>query len=103
MDETTSRLIGVFNEIAGWLRTSLGASGEPSVVALVERAVNQLTGFRRDAAFLKKIATSRNFLVHEHKHPHPLAAATPHSVEHLTQYGTNFCRRRCCSTGATAP
>jgi hypothetical protein len=42
MDDTTSQLLGVYNEIEGWLRTLLGAPDRTGFLDLVSRASRSL-------------------------------------------------------------
>jgi predicted transcriptional regulator len=90
MDDTTSRFLGIYNEVDGWLRTLLRAPDRTGFLDLVSRASRIQPSVRRHAAFLRTMAALRNFLVHEHEHPYALAAATPHAVERFARIKSEF-------------
>jgi predicted transcriptional regulator len=85
MDDITSQFIAVYNEIDSWLRSKTKASNEQGFSRLVDVAAHSHPGVKRHAQVLKRLATLRNFVVHEHSHQSPLATATQHALERLTK------------------
>lgn len=85
MDYITSQFIAVYNEIDSWIRSRTKASNEQGFTRLVDAAAHSHPGIKRHAQALKRLATLRNFVVHEHRHQAPLATATQHALEQLTK------------------
>jgi len=83
MDDITSQFVAVYNEIDVWLRGRSKAAHEQGFTRLVDAVSHSHPGAKRHSQTLKRLATLRNFVVHEHRHQAPLAAATQHALKQL--------------------